>query len=91
MEARMNNKHYKHMFIMIVPHFIAMYILMYSMVDIFDNVFHNFNQFYMAGLMTASMVIFEVPLMSAMYHNKKWNVLIVSIGVIASDLSGAGL
>jgi hypothetical protein len=38
--------------------FISMYVLMYAMVDRFANVYPNFNQFYMAGLMTAPMVLF---------------------------------
>jgi hypothetical protein len=35
--------------------FVAMFILMYSMVDRFANVYPNVNQFYMAGLMAAPM------------------------------------
>ena len=34
-----------------------MYILMYAMVNAFANVYPNVNQFYMAGLMTAPMVV----------------------------------
>jgi hypothetical protein len=44
---------------MIVLHFIAMYIFMYAMVNVFDNVFNSLNQVYMAALMTASMVLIE--------------------------------
>jgi uncharacterized protein (DUF305 family) len=54
---------------------------MYSMVNTIDNVYNNFNQFYMAAIMTAPMVIFEVLLMSSMYQNKKLNALIIAASV----------
>ncbi|MHB1177682.1 MAG: DUF305 domain-containing protein [Daejeonella sp.] len=50
-----------------------MYVLMYAMVDIVENVVPNVNQFYMAGLMTSPMVIIELGLMGSMYMNKKLN------------------
>ena len=62
---------------MIVISFIAMFILMYSMVDKFANVIPNINQFYMAGLMTAPMIIIEMLLMGSMYMNKKLNLIII--------------
>ena len=36
--------------------FVAMYALMYAMVDQWANVYNNVNQFYMAGLMAAPML-----------------------------------
>ena len=63
--------------------FIAMYILMYAMVDRFENVFPNTNQIYMAGLMTAPMVIFELALMGAMYRNRAAKIAIYAVCVIA--------
>ena len=50
---------------------------MYVMVDSFANVYPNFNQLYMAGLMTAPMIIIEVIFMSLMYQNQKWNIMII--------------
>jgi len=67
---------------MIVLHFVAMYIFMYSMVNAFGNVYNNFNQFYMAALMTSSMVLIELPMMMSMYKSKKLNIAIVAAGVI---------
>jgi uncharacterized protein (DUF305 family) len=67
---------------MIVLHFIAMYIFMYAMVNVFDNVFNSLNQVYMAALMTASMVLIELPLMSSMYKSKKLNMIILAAGAI---------
>ncbi len=81
--AKEHNKHYWKLLIMAVLSFISMYILMYSMVDVFSNVFPNVNQFYMAGLMTMPMIIIEVLLMSSMYINKKLNAAIIGISVIA--------
>ena len=74
---------------MTVLSFMSMYILMYAMVDVFANVFPNFNQFYMAGLMASPMVLIEIFLMSAMYPNKKWNTLII-IECSGADLVLAG-
>ena len=77
------NMHYMHFGIMIVLSFISMYVLMYAMVDRFSNVYPNFNQLYMAGLMTAPMVLIEMVLMREMYQNKSLNRVILSLGVVA--------
>jgi uncharacterized protein (DUF305 family) len=63
--------------------FVAMYVLMYAMVDRFENVFPNTNQVYMAGLMTAPMVIFELALMGAMYKNRAANIAVYAVSAIA--------
>ncbi|MFV7236587.1 hypothetical protein [Flavobacterium sp. ZB4R12] len=76
---------------MIVVSFIAMYILMYSMVDVFANVIPNINQFYMAGLMTMPMLIIELLVMGSMYGNKKLNISLVVTGFIALILFFAGI
>ena len=78
----MQTHHYRQFFIMIVLHFIAMYIFMYAMVDVFGHVFNSFNQVYMAALMSASMVLIEIPLMSGMYKSKKLNIIILAVGLI---------
>jgi hypothetical protein len=67
---------------MITLHFIAMYILMYAMVNAFSNVFNSFNQVYMAALMTASMVLIELPLMASMYKSTRLNAVIIAVGLI---------
>ena len=64
---------YRTLAIMAVLHFAAMYVLMYAMVDRFANVYPNLNQFYMAGVMTAPMVVLELVLMRSMYANKRIN------------------
>lgn len=77
------DRHYRHLLIMAVLSFIAMYVLMYAMVNTFSNVFNNFNQVYMAGLMTAPMVLIELFVMRSMYQDKRLNTLIIAGSVIA--------
>ena len=81
--SSMNKTGYSRLLMMAVLSFISMYILMYAMVDSIGNVYGSFNQFYMAGLMTAPMVIIELVLMGAMYHDKKMNMVIIALGLIA--------
>jgi hypothetical protein len=78
----MEKMHYRKLAIMTVLSFISMYILVYSMVNSIDNVFNNFNQVYMAGIMTTPMVIIEILLMSSMYRNRRLNLIIIAISLI---------
>ncbi len=80
---QMHGNSYKKLLIMAVLSFISMYILMYAMVDQFANVLPNINQFYMAGLMAAPMVIIEIILMRDMYKNKNLNLIIMAVSAIA--------
>jgi uncharacterized protein (DUF305 family) len=68
--------------LMAVIHFVLMFILMYAMVDIFNNIFLNLNQVYMAGIMTAPMLIMETILMGSMYENKRAVRIIMGVSVI---------
>ena len=68
--------------IMAVLSFISMFVFMYMMVDSFGNVYPNLNQFYMAGLMTAPMVVIEIFVMWSMYNNKKVNLIIAGVSVV---------
>ena len=79
----MHTNQYVRLFAMTVLSFISMYIFMYAMVDKFDNVFSSYNQVYMAGLMTAPMVIIEIFLMREMYENKNANRIIVAVSILA--------
>jgi uncharacterized protein (DUF305 family) len=69
--------------VMAVLSFIAMYILMYAMVDEFASVYPNINQFYMAGLMTAPMIVIELLVMRGMYENSAVNAAILVASVVA--------
>ncbi len=73
---------YKKLVLMVIISFIAMFILMFSMVDKLANVVSNINQFYMAGLMTAPMIIIEMALMGSMYMNKKLNSIIIAVSAV---------
>ena len=79
----MHGHHYVRLLLMTVLSFISMYVLMYAMVDRFENVYPNINQFYMAGLMTAPMVIIELLLMRSMYRHRAANIAILAVSVIA--------
>ena len=82
----MKENHYLHLAIMAVLSFIAMYGLMYAMVDSFASVYNNVNQAYMAGLMAAPMVVIELLVMRAMYHDKRLNAAIIGASVIVGVL-----
>ena len=81
--GRHADKHYPHLYLMAALSFVAMYLLMYAMVDRVSNVFMNLNQAYMAGLMAAPMVLIELAVMRAMYPNRRLNVIIVIVSVVA--------
>ena len=74
--------HYIHLLIMSVLSFISMYVFMYAMVDIFGNVYPNINQFYMAALMTAPMVLIELAVMRSMYKNKTANIAVIAASLV---------
>lgn len=68
---------------MLLISYAAMFALMYAMVDVFENVVPNLNQFYMAGLMTAPMLLIEIWLMRSMYPNKHLNLILTGVGLVA--------
>jgi hypothetical protein len=76
-------KHYGLLLIMAVLSFVSMYVLMYAMVDRASNIYPNLNQLYMAGLMTAPMIVIEVVLMRAMYHSARLNFAIIIASLVA--------
>jgi uncharacterized protein (DUF305 family) len=79
----MSKMHYGRLLLMAVLSFISMYVLMYAMVNTFANVYLNLNQFYMAGLMAAPMVVIELALMGAMYSDERKNVVILVVSLVA--------
>ena len=74
---------YRSLLIMAGLSFLSMYILMYAMVDVIGNIYPSLNQFYMAALMTAPMVVIELALMGGMYRNRKWNAVILVASIAA--------
>ena len=79
----MKEQHYGKFGLMVLLHFIAMYILMYAMVhNLAENVYNSVNQVYMALLMTSSMVAIEIALMWSMYPNRKLNAVLILSSVV---------
>ncbi len=74
---------YRRLAFMAALSFLSMYVLMYMMVDEIANVFPNVNQIYMAGMMTAPMLIFELALMGTMYPNKRANAALMALSAAA--------
>ena len=70
--------HYLHLAIMAGGSFLAMFVLMYAMVNAWPNVLVNLNQAYMAGLMTAPMVLIELLVMRSMYRDRRRNMAIAA-------------
>lgn len=68
---------------MTILSFFAMYVLMYSMVNILPNALSNSNEFYMAALMTTPMILIEILVMGRMYPNKQLNLLVAGVSVLA--------
>lgn len=81
-EMKENESQYRKLLIMAVLSLISMYFLMYAMVDVFGNVVNSLNQFYMAGLMTAPMIVIELLLMGSMYKDKRKNAVLISTSLI---------
>jgi uncharacterized protein (DUF305 family) len=77
----MGKMHYGRLLLMALLSFASMYVLMYAMVNAFANVYANLNQFYMAGLMAAPMVVIELALMGAMYGDRRKNVVILAVSL----------
>ena len=73
--------HYGRLLLMMGLSFVAMYALMYAMVDQWANVYNNVNQFYMAGLMVAPMLLIELWLMSSMYPDRRRNLILAGLTV----------
>ena len=83
--------HYVKLAWMVALMFVAMYVLMYAMVDRFGNVFNSLNQFYMAALMTGAMVLIELLVMGGMYPDKRLNAAILAISAIVTVASWFGI
>ena len=86
-----HDNHYVHLLLMAALSFVAMYILMYAMVDAYANVYNHINQFYMAGLMAAPMVVIELIVMRAMYANKRLNAALMAVSLVAASLFFVGI
>lgn len=89
-----NAKHssmYKRFAIMAAVMFVAMYFIMYAMIDGLDNLIFNLNNLYMALLMTAAMLLIELIIMRNMYTHKKNNFFILIISIAVGGFSWFGI
>lgn len=77
---------YGRLMAMVALSFVAMYVLMYAMVDSPDNVYNSVNQAYMAGLMSAPMLLIELLLMRRMYPDRRLNLMLGAGAVLAAVL-----
>lgn len=87
----MHKDQYGRLLLMTFLSFIAMFILMYAMVDRFSNVYSNLNQVYMAALMAAPMVIIELAIMHAMYPDKMRNLIVGGVALLVLFACFAGI
>ena len=78
----MEKRHYRALALMAAIHFVAMYVLMYAMVDSFEQVVPNNNNLYMAALMTSPMLLIEIVLMRSMYPNRRYNTIVIVVGLV---------
>lgn len=81
-DPAMKKTHYRRLIWMAVLSFVAMYVLMYAMVDRLANVHPSINQAYMAGLMTAPMILTELAVMGMMSQNRRLNAVIGASALI---------
>lgn len=88
-----NRQHsmYKRFAIMAVAMFVAMYFIMYAMIDDLDKLILNINNLYMTLLMVSAMLLIEIWIMNGMYQNKKMNWVIVLLSVAFGTFSWFGI
>lgn len=68
---------------MLLSHFVIMFAVMYTMVDKWEDVFINLNQFYMTMMMVIPMIIGMLVIMKSMYPNKTLNWILSAASVLA--------
>ena len=71
--------------------FIAMYFMMYSMIDGLYNLIPNINNLYMTLLMVSAMLVIELLIMKGMYENKKINLAIIIVSLVIGSFSWFGI
>ena len=78
--------YYRHLALMAALSLVSIYFLMYAMVDRPANVYGNLNQLFMAGLMTAPMILIELIVMRGMFDNRRRNALIAGVSIAVGVL-----
>ena len=82
---------YKRFAIMAIAMFVAMYLIMYAMIDGLNNLIPNVNNLYMTLLMISAMLLIELWIMKGMYENKKINLGIIIISAAIGIFSWFGI
>lgn len=82
----MKTMHVNRLLLMAALHFAIMFALTYSVVYTVDHIYPNLNKVYMAGIMTAPMLILEILLMGSMYENKRALQIIMGASVVVFGL-----
>src|SRR5688572_32445445 len=72
--------------IMTAVSFIAMFLLMYTMINGLNDFYINLNQIYMAGSMTTAMIAIELVVMGAMYKNARTRNTLIAASVLLTLL-----
>ncbi len=68
--------------VMTLASFIAMYFLMYSMVNSYSDLYLSVNQAYMAGSMATAMVAIELLVMGSMYKERSVRYVLIGISIL---------
>ena len=82
---------YKRFAVMAVAMFVAMYFIMYAMIDGLNNLIPNINNLYMTLLMVSAMLVIELWIMKGMYQNKKINRVIITFSLAIGVFSWFGI
>ena len=82
---------YKRFALMAVAMFVAMYFIMYAMIDGLQNLIPNINNLYMTLLMVSAMLVIELWIMKGMYQNKKINRVIITFSLAIGVFSWFGI
>jgi uncharacterized protein (DUF305 family) len=67
---------------MTILSFAAMYLLMYIMINKYADFYPSLSQVYMAGSMTAAMIIIELIVMGSMYKNALVRNVLIGTGAV---------
>ena len=82
---------YKRFALMAVAMFVAMYFIMYAMIDGLQNLIPNINNLYMTLPMVSAMLVIEIWIMKGMYQNKKINWAIITVSLAIGIFSWFGI
>lgn len=78
-----SKRSYRILLAMLAIHFAVMYAVMYAMVDSFEEVILNLNQFYMTVMMVAPTAVTMLLLMPSMYPQKRVNYALHAVSTVA--------